>query len=956
MAKSHTKYVCSKCGRQSAAFLGRCPQCGEFGTYQEVVEEVRKAAANAPVRKAPGAMKAVPQKIKDISGDLGERYFVPVQELNRVLGGGLVPGSITLIGGEPGIGKCVTGDTRILDPVTGAYVPITEWADELRNVASVDTATLKIAPDETIAFHRQGMKPVLRVETRLGRVLRCTANHPLLTPDGWQPIEALKVGSSIAAPRALPYFGSETLPEAKVKLIAYILSDGAAGSQVSITSMLPEVESDVTEIANAFGVDVTVYIKPNNRAKQYRFTVKRDTMRPRNRLARDTFAQTLKRMQALHNISWAEWARRASVDYSLLNVWRRGDCLPDEDSHQRLAVAIGVSPDLLAGEACVSGRQGSPIMDYLDSIGLRYSTAATKHIPDAVFKLPREQMALFLRILFSCDGSVFVVNDENAGISYTTISRKLAEDVQHLLLRFGFVSKLRTKRMTVNGQPYTAYEIQLLGIPETRRFLTEIGIYGRAGAKQRIAAMAAPKLPSTHRDTVPTGVGFYTQLATTAGTANFAEISRKLGTVIKNRRHDRPVTRYLVERIASAYPDPYFERLAHGDVMWDEIVSIEPDGEEEVYDISVAQHHNFVANDLIVHNSTLLLQTSILLANSIGPVLYVSGEESAQQIKMRAERLNVTSDNLYLLTETLLENIFEHVTRLNPTVLIIDSIQTTYTETLEGSPGLVGQVRECASRLQGLAKTSGISVFLVGHVTKEGQIAGPRVLEHIVDTVLYLEGDPFQAFRLLRSVKNRFGATSEVGVFEMQGAGMVEVPNPSEAFLAERVVNAAGSCIAVTMEGTRPLLVELQALTSATSFGNPRRTPNGVDINRLLLISAVLTKRYGLRLHEQDIFVNVVGGMKISEPASDLAMAIAMASSYYDVAVPADMVIMGEVGLSGEVRAVSQLSARLNEASKIGFRRAVVPKMRKQMDGLPKGLELLSVRTLGDALKIAVPK
>ncbi len=226
-----------------------------------------------------------------------------------------------------------------------------------------------------------------------------------------------------------------------------------------------------------------------------------------------------------------------------------------------------------------------------------------------------------------------------------------------------------------------------------------------------------------------------------------------------------------------------------------------------------------------IGKSTLLLQISMLLANSVGPVLYVSGEESAQQIKMRAERLSITSEDLFLLTETLLENIFEHVTRLNPAILIIDSIQTTYTETLEGSPGLVGQVRECASRMQGLAKTTGVSVFLVGHVTKDGQIAGPRVLEHIVDTVLYLEGDPFQAFRLLRSVKNRFGATSEVGVFEMQGAGMVEVSNPSEAFLAERVVNAPGSCIAVTMEGTRPLLVELQALTSPTSFGNPRRTP-----------------------------------------------------------------------------------------------------------------------------------
>ena len=311
-----------------------------------------------------------------------------------------------------------------------------------------------------------------------------------------------------------------------------------------------------------------------------------------------------------------------------------------------------------------------------------------------------------------------------------------------------------------------------------------------------------------------------------------------------------------------------------------------------------------------IGKSTLLLQICALLADSLGTVLYVSGEESARQIKMRADRMGITTDDLFLLTETNLGSIMEQVQRLNPMILVIDSIQTTYIDAVESSPGSVTQVRECAARLQHLAKSSATSVFLVGHVTKEGNIAGPRVLEHIVDTVLYLEGDPFQSFRLLRSVKNRFGATSEVGVFEMAGDGMTEVPNPSEAFLAERVVNAPGSAIAITMEGTRPLLVEIQALTSPTTFGNPRRTPNGVDINRLLLISAVLSKRVGLKLHEQDIFVNVIGGLKVSEPASDLAMAVAMASSYFDKAIPADLAIVGEVGLSGELRAVGQLPLR----------------------------------------------
>lgn len=357
-----------------------------------------------------------------------------------------------------------------------------------------------------------------------------------------------------------------------------------------------------------------------------------------------------------------------------------------------------------------------------------------------------------------------------------------------------------------------------------------------------------------------------------------------------------------------------------------------------------------------IGKSTLVLQACAALANSVGRVLYVSGEESVQQIKMRADRMDLKSSDLFLLTETNLADIFEQVNRIDPTVLVIDSIQTIYTEESESSPGSVSQVRESASRLQMLAKTTGVSVFMIGHVTKEGSIAGPRVLEHIVDTVLYLEGDPFQAFRLLRSVKNRFGATSEVGVFEMSGLGMIEVANPSEAFLAERLTSAPGTTIAVTMEGTRPLLVELQALTSPTSFGNPRRTPNGVDYNRLLLISAVLTKRMGLKLHEQDIFINVVGGMKIDEPASDLAMALSLASSYYDKPAPQDMVMVGEIGLSGELRAVAQLPARLHEAAKLGFKRALIPKMRRKMPDMPSDLKLVEVRHIGEAMAIAVPK
>jgi DNA repair protein RadA/Sms len=356
-----------------------------------------------------------------------------------------------------------------------------------------------------------------------------------------------------------------------------------------------------------------------------------------------------------------------------------------------------------------------------------------------------------------------------------------------------------------------------------------------------------------------------------------------------------------------------------------------------------------------VGKSTLLAQISALLAQSAGKVLYVSGEESARQIKMRAERLGLEADDLYLVTETNLDTIIDHVQEIQPQFLIVDSIQTTYSDEKPSSAGTVTQVRECAARLQMLAKTSGIAVFLVGHVTKDGTIAGPRVLEHIVDTVLYLEGDPFHTYRLLRSVKNRFGATSEVGVFEMRGSGMVEVTNPSEVFLAERVVSASGSTIVVTMEGTRPLLVEVQALASQTAYPNPRRTANGVDFNRLQLLTAVLSRRVGLRLAEQDVFVNVVGGLTVDEPAADLAIAVAIASSVWDNPVPADLAIIGEVGLSGELRAVGQLPARLREASKLGFKRCLIPKTMRRGDPLPGGIEAVAVRSLSEALNYAIP-
>jgi DNA repair protein RadA/Sms len=375
-----------------------------------------------------------------------------------------------------------------------------------------------------------------------------------------------------------------------------------------------------------------------------------------------------------------------------------------------------------------------------------------------------------------------------------------------------------------------------------------------------------------------------------------------------------------------------------------------------------------VGGDPGIGKSTLMLQMAMEMTKR-STVLYVSGEESERQIKMRALRLlrlgnddggsegesKEMPNQLFLVTETNLERILEHIASVKPDLVIIDSIQTVYIPEISSTAGSVTQVRECSGRLRELAKASGIAVFVIGHVTKEGIIAGPRVLEHIVDTVLYLEGDRFQTFRLLRSVKNRFGATSEVGVFEMQEHGMVEVTNPSEAFLAERMVNTPGSSIAVTMEGTRPLLVEVQGLTSASNLGNPRRTPNGLDFNRLLLITAVLGRRLGINLSDQDVFVNIVGGLRVTEPAADLAVAAAIASSMRDIPVRADTVLIGEVGLSGELRWVGQMNARLNEAAKLGFKAAIVPrKIRRGGEPWPAGLQIIEARSLREALGLSL--
>lgn len=363
-----------------------------------------------------------------------------------------------------------------------------------------------------------------------------------------------------------------------------------------------------------------------------------------------------------------------------------------------------------------------------------------------------------------------------------------------------------------------------------------------------------------------------------------------------------------------------------------------------------------IAGDPGIGKSTILLQTSGELCKNNKTVLYISAEESASQIKLRAERLGIKSENLYIYPQTNFELIKKHIEEMKPDLVIVDSIQAIYTSTIQSSAGSVSQIRECCNSLMTLAKTNSVSIIVIGHVTKEGNIAGPKVLEHMVDTVIQFEGDKYKTYRILRSIKNRFGNTSEVGIFEMGAKGLVEVLNPSELFLKEySQTQTPGSTIIVTSEGTRPLLVEIQALVGTTPYPTPRRVANGVDVSRVLQILAVLEKRIGLNLSKQDVYVNVIGGIDVSEPAADLGIALAIITCVRDVVFDSHTAIIGEIGLSGEIRAVNHIDKRINEAQKLGFKRVIIPASNDIQEEI-KGIEILKVQRIIEAITRAVSK
>ncbi len=354
-----------------------------------------------------------------------------------------------------------------------------------------------------------------------------------------------------------------------------------------------------------------------------------------------------------------------------------------------------------------------------------------------------------------------------------------------------------------------------------------------------------------------------------------------------------------------------------------------------------------------IGKSTLLLQICESLCSGRS-VLYVSGEESERQLKLRAVRLGVAPEVLYILSETRLSDIMDSVEELKPDILIVDSIQTLYNEENESSPGSVSQVKDCTMTLMQLSKAQGITVFVVGHINKDGAIAGPKVLEHMVDCVLYFEGDPNSSYRLLRAAKNRFGSSNEIGVFEMRDCGLEEVPNPSQMLLAGRPEGAPGTCVACVMEGTRPVLAEVQALVSKTTFNVPRRTADGFDFNRAALLLAVAEKRGGMKLNVFDAYINVIGGLRLDEPGADLPVVLAVASSYRDTPIPDDVVAIGEVGLTGEIRSVSHMNQRLQEVSRLGFQKCIIPRGGAEKLDIPQGLSVFRVRNIREAIECAL--
>ncbi|MFZ5933021.1 MAG: LAGLIDADG family homing endonuclease [Patescibacteria group bacterium] len=846
MAKTHSQYVCQQCGYSQVGWAGKCPNCGTWGSLVETffAEEKQETEKRKEAAK-PISLSAIPTKKT-------ARISTKISELDRVLGGGLVPGQVVLLAGEPGIGKCVAAETLI--PTERGLVPIANLKPQNARKGFVG---LRIAvqslngPQKTSHFYTSNKQPTKRITTRMGYELQATYTHPLLilSPEGkksWKKMKQIKVGDYVAIQRHGAVWGNKTsLPPFKFKVrtnavapiypqkidedMAYCLGllvgDGGLTDfgHINLTTADPEIKKNFENWISRLGLKISSTIK-----------------------------------------------YRLQVNNRLFHRWLR-------------------------------------------HIGLSLTRAESKSIPELILSAPKPIVKAFLQGLFDTDGSS---NSKPNGrlpgvIEYCTTSKQLAKQVHLVLLQFGIVAKLRFRKNQKRG----AWVIQLLG-DSARLFYSDICF--RLSRKQNNMRLLS-KFSNSNLDVIPY--------------LPFVDSSR----IPNDNRWDR---RYLRGARSATYKKlglisrfiPEFKGLLEPRFYWDRVESVVAVGESVCFDLCVPKTHSLVTNGIVSHNSTLLLE----LADKIGNTLYVSGEESVGQIKVRADRLKVKSKTLKLLEETDTDKVVGAID--NPSLIVVDSIQTMATEDLSGFAGSVGQVRESAFRLLKKAKEINTPLFLVGHVTKEGTVAGPAVLAHIVDTLLWFEGDKSLTLRVLRAVKNRFGPTDEVGIFEMEDRGLIPVSNSEKIFLTKAKKEVPGSVVTSILQGTRPILVEIQSLVVPTKMAFPRRVAQGIDLRRLELLLAVLIRRCGLPIHEYDVFVNVAGGIKVTEPGADLAISLSIASSFFEKPIPKNLFCLGEVGLLGEVREVVAEEKRVKEARRLGFSQALTQKEIKYLGEAVKKL------------------
>ncbi|MBL7036689.1 DNA repair protein RadA [Candidatus Microgenomates bacterium] len=833
MAKSDSVYVCQQCGNEYSKWFGKCSSCGEWNSLVESVRFTRNNKSKSSSSESFEDIK--PVKLTQVPASKTARIRTKLPELDRALGGGLVPGQVVLLAGEPGIGKCVVADTYIptgdglktiksLQP-SNTQTGFTEQQIVVQSINGIDIAS---------HFYKSDLQPTKSLRTRMGYSLQATYEHPVYTltsagKKSWKTMDELEVGDYIAIQRHGAIWGKE----------------------VALSPFIFEIRTNATtpNFPNKIDKDMAYCLG---------LLIGDGGLTDFGNVNLTTVDKTIE-------LFFTQWI--TSLD---LKVKR---------THDRYGVYSRI------------------FHLWLNHIGVASTRAENKSIPKLILEAPKHIVKSFLQGLFDTDGSANVNSKGSmpGAVEYCSTSKLLATQVHLLLLQFGIVGKLRYKSNYRLG----AWVIGLLG-NNARLFYKNIGF--RLTRKQ-FGETLLPNNNNNNIDLIP----YLPKI----------DPSRIPNTHRWDRRYLKGTRAASYEKLASiAKFIPEIKDLLEPRFYWDRVDKLNKAKKMKCYDLCVPNSHSFVTNGIVSHNSTILLQ----LADTLKNVLYVSGEESVAQVALRAKRLGVKNKLIDFLETTNVDHVIQTIKNSKGhDIIIVDSIQTMATTDLTGLTGSVGQIKECTFRLLHEAKSKNIPLILVGHVTKQGSVAGPAVLAHMVDTVLWFEGDKSLTLRLLRAVKNRFGATDEVGIFTMEETGLVSLVDPEKVFLEKADKAVSGSVVTALLEGTRPILVEIQSLVVPTKLAFPRRVAQGIDSKRLEMLLAVLTRRVGLNMYDMDVFVNVAGGIKATDPSVDLAVCMSLASSFYDLPAPSKLIAVGEVGLLGEIRKVAQSEKRTKEAKRIGY-------------------------------------